>query len=91
MQRRKLLPGSAVCVEWADSKAYGGWIYDARRPLEVARIRSLGYVIQTRPDGLSISTSVTTEGDATDVLSIPWGAVRSLEVLPNDWSVGGPE
>lgn len=82
--------GNAVLIEWKDSRAFSGWCYDAKGPMLPAKIKSLGYAVQSNRDSLVITTSIGNEGQTMDNLAVPWSAIFSLEILPGDYSRGGP-
>lgn len=90
MQRRRIAYGTAVVVEWTDSRAFSGWSYDPTTPRPPAQLQSLGYVVQSNPHALVITTSLGTQGQSMDDLALPWGAISNLEILPNDWHRNGP-
>lgn len=72
-------------VEWVDSKTHRGWQPGCEMPHSVARVSSLGYVVQCNEEGVVISTSVSSEGMSLDNIIIPWGCVQSLEELGGNW------
>lgn len=90
MQRRKVKFGQAVMVSWLDSRAFGGWGYDPTTPMTPARIVSLGYVVQSNPMGLVMTTSIGSGHQIMDALAIPWLAINDMEILPGDFSRFGP-
>lgn len=90
MQRRRVRFGQAVILSWNDSRAFDGWHYDPSAPRTPAGIKSLGFVVQGNKEGLVLTTSVGSYGQTIDDLSIPWGAISELEILPGDYSRGGP-
>lgn len=90
MQRRRVRYGNAVLVDWTDSRAFAGWSYDPATPRLPAQIKSLGYVVQSNAQGLVITTSLGSGGQSMDDLCVPWSAIFSLEILPGDYSRGGP-
>ena len=83
--------GQAVTVEWADSKSALGWSYSPKTKRTPGYIRSLGYVVQSNDECLTITTSLDDRGASIDDFSIPVGALRKVEVLPGDWNYGGPD
>lgn len=91
MQRRRVRFGNAVLIRWTDSRAFNGWAYDPTTLRTPARIQSLGYVVQSNPESLVITSSIGSAGQTMDDLSVPWGAIQELEILPGDWSRGGPD
>lgn len=91
MKKQNLKFGTAVSVDWLDSKAIGGWSYSPLRVREPGFVRSLGYVIQASKHALTLSTSIDRNGASMDDLSIPWGCISELEALPDDFSRNGPE
>lgn len=88
MQRRAVKFGSAIQVDWQDSRAYSGWSYDPREKVTPAQIKSLGYVVQSNEDSLVITTSLGNAGQSIDKLSIPWRAISEIELLPGSGRFG---
>jgi hypothetical protein len=82
MQYKSYDYGSAVRVFWYDSAAIQGWQY-SKNVGQVGRITSLGYVVSSKPECLTLSTSLDTTGASIDPLSIPWGAIVKCESLPD--------
>src|SRR6267142_5930927 len=91
MQRRAVKFGSAIQVDWQDSRAFSGWSYDPKALMTPARIQSLGYVVQSNRDSLVITTSIGNGGQTMDNLSIPWAAVKEIELLPGSGRFGPEE
>ena len=89
MQCLAVKKGQALTIDWLDSKAIGGWNRD-NKP-EPGTIRSLGYVVASDEDALMITTSLETSGWHFDALSVPWGCITRVDVLPDDWAREGPD
>lgn len=86
MQRRSIKFGRAVEVSWIDSKGRGGWHYDPRQPRDPAYVRTLAYVVQCGPDALTVAAHIANEGESFDDFTIPWGCIKVLHVLPEEYS-----
>lgn len=91
MQKIPVPFGHVVRVDWHDSKALDGWQYDPTMPRTVGRIRTIGMCVQTSDYALTITSSACLNGATMDDLSIPWGAIVEMEVLPDDYALAGPE
>lgn len=83
--------GQAVTVDWVDTKSALGWSYDPNAKRTLARVRSLGYVVQVNNEVLTLTTSLSDGGKSLDDLSLPIGCVTRIVEMSNDWSVNGPE
>ena len=88
---KKLKFGTPVSVEWHDSIAREGWHYDPSVRRLVAKLRSIGYVVQDDKEGLTITTSLGSRQESMDDLTIPKGAIQGIEVLPEEFNYNGPE
>lgn len=85
MRSRRLHFGKAVRVQWNDSKSLPGWRYNTSSPRQVAKIVTQGYVVQTNKEGITVTTSISTEGVSLDDITIPWGCVVNLTLLGREW------
>lgn len=85
MKVRKLPFGKAVRVQWHDSKSLPGWRYNTSHHRAVAKIVTQGYVVQTNNEGITVTTSISTEGVSLDDITIPWGCIQYLELLGREW------
>lgn len=82
-----LQSGQAVRLEWADSKSALGWAYNPTRKRTPGRIFSIGYVVQTNDECLTITTSMDPRGASIDDFSIPLGCITNLDILPDEFDV----
>jgi hypothetical protein len=73
--------GQLVALVWADTRSKLGWSYDPREERLPGYIASIGYVVQTNPECVTITTSMDDKGCSLDDLSIPAGCIRKVEVL----------
>lgn len=84
MKQQKLPFGRVVSVFWLDSKSETGW--GARdSPKELGKVVSIGYITSCDGNGLSLSTSIATDGQSLDDVSIPWGAIIDLRKVGEEW------
>ena len=67
-----------VCVEWVDSCAESAWLHDADASLHVARIRSVGWLLENTRTQVSIAQSVDWEGKTGERLTVPKQVVTKL-------------
>lgn len=72
---------------WHDSATRGGWQYDPTKMGGIGKLVSLGFLLDSNPTYLTITTSISGEGAAIDPISIPWGAVVHCESLPEEFSM----
>ena len=86
MQARKLKFREAVRVSWVDSMSFGGWNYEPDQVGGVARIQTLGYVVNSNKDYLTMTTSIGSKGGALDPVSIPWPAIVQVDKLGDNWN-----
>lgn len=77
-------------MEWHDAKALSGWTYDPKMKRTPGRINSLGIVVQSNEECLTISTSMDYRGASLDDFSIPVGCIQSITVLTQK-DLRGPE
>lgn len=68
-------------IYWADSKSALGWSYDPQIKRTPGYINSLGYVVQSNNECVTITTSMDERGASMDDFSIPVGCVQKLTVL----------
>lgn len=87
MKIPKLKLGQAVIIDWADTKSLLGWTYSPEKKRFPGYIRSLGFVVQSNDECLTITSSFGEKGESLDDLSIPNGCITELEVL-DDFSLG---
>jgi hypothetical protein len=73
--------GQVVAILWADSKSALGWQYDPKKKRTPGYIASIGYVVQSNDECVTITTSMDSRGASIDDFSIPCGCVQKLEVL----------
>jgi hypothetical protein len=79
----KLELGQVVALLWVDINSALGWCYNPKKPRVLAKIASIGYVVQCNKESLTITTSMDARGATIDDLSIPLGCIRQLEILAN--------
>lgn len=73
-----------VYVEWIDSYATRGWTHesDLRSDDSFAScIVSIGFLVKNTKEFVTISTSVSTNGNLMDPLTIPKVAIKTLKKL----------
>lgn len=75
----------AVRAYWLDSQVEQGWKYDMDQAGDSAKICSIGYVVNTTPEAVVLTTSIGSKGGALSPLSIPWKAIEKLEKLGKSW------
>lgn len=82
MEQLELDFGDAVALTWQDSQAREGWSYD-QGERKTAEVESLGRVVYSSDDVLTISSSIRTGKHPATMadLSIPWDSVREIQVL----------
>lgn len=84
MEKTKLNFGEAISFIWHDSKALEGWQYDPTRKRNVGTIHTLGRVVQSSDEGITVTSSLCGLASIDD-LTVPWGAVEILERLPEKY------
>lgn len=67
-------------IFWLDSAAPVGWKHPDY-PFEVAAVESVGFLIEKTPKQVTITTSVSDEGNVMDPLSIPRAAITKMKRL----------
>lgn len=70
--------GHAVRVFWYDSASHGGWQYSTKIG-DVGKIVTLGYVLNTKPNCITVSSSIATDNASIDPISIPWGSILKID------------
>lgn len=85
----QLKTGEAVTIDWVDSKSALGWSYDPRRKRTPGYLKSMGYVVQSNDECVTITTSMDERGASIDDFSIPVGCIRELSVLEGFGLEGG--
>jgi hypothetical protein len=91
MKIPKLQMGTAIILDWADSKSAMGWSYDPKRKRTPGYIRSIGYVVQSNDECVTITTSMDSRGSSIDDFSIPCGCIKKLDVLEDFGLAEGKE
>jgi hypothetical protein len=81
MKIPKLELGQIIRLEWADSKSALGWTYSPESKRTPGRIFSIGYVVQSNEDCVTITTSMDIRGASLDDFSIPVGCITKLEII----------
>lgn len=76
----KLAPGTAVKIRWVDAKPFGGWV---RKETEVplGKVTSIGFVVRSDREKLTLTTSKGDNLFVYDPLSIPWAVIKTVRVL----------
>lgn len=79
--------GTAVRVQWLDSAMRRGW----SRPSDDApyipqHIVSQGFVVEATTDSLTITTSVDDERSVIAPLIVPWGCIKDIKFLPEEYN-----
>jgi hypothetical protein len=89
MRARKLRYGQAVRVIWEDSSTASGWIYKNPKAIgEPTRVVSMGFVVNSRQDSITLTTSIDAEAGNLSPVTIPWSAVQRVDVLEKKWMRG---
>ena len=81
MRAKKLERGQLVKVFWVDSYSNHGWQIEYEPP-DFARIVSSGFVVNSNNKGVTLTTSTGSENDCHGPLTIPWCAIKYVDVLP---------
>lgn len=81
LEPQELAVGKAVRVLWEDSHRTSGWLFEEEIEAKVVRVSSLGYVVASSQEALTISTSINSASGRLDPLSIPWPCVRAVHEL----------
>lgn len=85
MTRLPVSAGEVVVFDWVDSSASNGWQRPFPQALKLLKITTLGYVVATSEESISVTTSIANDGQVMDALSVPWGCINKLVVLPDEW------
>lgn len=73
--------GDAIRVLWQDSKSHQGWV-PLDYPYTPGQVTSLGFVVQSDEEGLTIANTISKEPQAANApFTIPWSCVQAWEVL----------
>ncbi len=81
MEIPKLVTGQVVQLSWVDSKSALGWTYNPRTKRTPGYINSIGYVVQSNDECVTITTSLDDRGASIDDFSVPVGCIKELNVL----------
>lgn len=82
--KKSLKRGKGVRVCWLDSSTLHGWTSKEART-RAGAIVSMGYVIDSNPTCLTLSTSIADNSDSMSPLSIPWQCIVKVEALPESF------
>lgn len=78
--------GAAIRCSWVDSAMRRGWFHPpSEGTLKPQRIVSQGFVVDTNDDAIVLSTSVDDTAAVIGPLIIPWVAITSLNILPEEF------
>ncbi len=66
-----------VLLEWMDSEAAGGWqrIDNIADDVKCCGIITIGFLVKENSDTVAVTTSISTNGGAVDILYIPKVAI----------------
>jgi hypothetical protein len=71
-----------VLVEWVDSYATRGWTHkSAFTDVETGNIVSIGFLVRESASEITITSSVSTNGNVMDPLTIPKCAITKRRTL----------
>jgi hypothetical protein len=74
--------GDAVRVSWRDSKSLSGWVPRTYHKFMPGTIESIGYVVKSDEEGLTLATSFSKDETLCyDPFTIPQGAIEACEIL----------
>lgn len=79
--------GDALRVAWVDSTEQSGWMYAEEPPVHIERIVTTGFVVNTSPDGINLTHSLSKLGGVLGLVTIPWACITSIQEL-KDWNRG---
>jgi hypothetical protein len=92
-RKRKVKENDLVLVDWDDSCGSGRWedresAYNSAANPEGIPCRTVGWVLRSSPKALTLNAS-RSKYSVNDQTSIPWSAVRRIELLtPNSTPKG---
>lgn len=66
----------AVKIVWEDSAHVDGWKHGEMVHADVGTITSIGFVIETSPAAVAISSSLSDQNACICPLSIPWRSMK---------------
>ena len=85
MEQISLKKLTHVRVSWRDSTFTSGWHYpqNGRYPKHVKPlpIATIGYVIESNDEGLTVAGTVNADESILNPLTIPWGCIEKLEEI----------
>ena len=84
MKHTPYAQGTPLRVFWVDSAHLPGWSYGSPE-LRVEAIVTLGYVVESRHDGLVLSTSIGHNLAYLAPLIVPWPSITHIQELPAEW------
>lgn len=79
--------GIALRVTWVDSTQSHGWLYTENPPVHIERIVTQGFAVNTSPDGLNMTSTISKLGGVLGLVTIPWACITSIQEL-EDWNRG---
>ena len=71
----------AYVVKWVDSCSLRGWQY-VGADHSVSTITTIGWLVKSEKDYVTMTTSITDRGSVMDGLTIPRVAIKSMQRLP---------
>jgi hypothetical protein len=77
--------GTALRVFWVDSTQTPGWIYEKLPTVQVERVATLGWAVNSSVRGLNLTSTLSTRGGALSLVTIPWAAITDIQEL-EEWN-----
>jgi len=85
MKQLPLPKGKAVQLYWVDSAIKHGWQHLNQDNYGVETVSSMGYVVESKPEHLTLTCSISASDGVIAPLSIPWEAIVDIQLLPDEW------
>lgn len=73
-------PTRVVLVKWRDASTISGWKHLSSSPkiTQTLAVKSIAHLVAVTKDSITLTTSVSEDGDVMDPLSIPMGFIDGV-------------
>ena len=81
MKAQDLSRGVPIHFLWTDSGFKSGWQYGEEARVEIVHVSSLGLVVESDEENLTISSALDTGDGALCPVTIPWASISECEIV----------
>ena len=82
MKSRTLKQGTIISFEWKDSSGVDRWNH-MEDDLLLSTVRTIGFVIRSTSEYITVTPSITSMGSVHSPMSIPWVSITKMIIIPS--------